>query len=895
MNQTLSREDASTRPWEEALDQLDVQKDQGLSAREVEQRRARFGSNELREKEPASVWNVLFSQLLDPIVGLLAAAAIVSFVLGQHVDALAVGVVIVINTAIGFFTEWKAVRSMEALEKLGGLDAKVRREGEVYEIDASELVPGDIVILDAGDLVSADIRLFDASRLQVNESALTGESVPVAKETDALTESSDLAETRNMVFKGTSVTRGTGAGVVVRTGMDTEIGHVSELVVSAEEEVTPLEKRLDKLAHMLIWAVIGLAAIIGGIGLLSGQEPRLIIEISVALAIAAIPEGLPIIATVALARGVWQMAQRNALINQLSSVETLGATSVICTDKTGTLTENQMTVTRFTLSDETITVSGEGLNREGTFSIDDETIAPEQHKPLETVLRVGALCSNAELGPEGTDPVGDPLEVALLVAASKAGMQRNEMLARYPEVREDAFDSATKRMATFHEQPDQDGYFVAVKGAAEEVLDACTHVLTANGPKPVGDDHYEHWENVNQQLAEDGLRVIALACRTADDSDATPYQDLTFVGFAGMVDPPREDVKPAIEACHEAGIRIVMVTGDQPATAKNVARALDLTENDAEALRGDELAAPDTLSDEQRNRLIDTPIFARVSPEEKLNLISLHQNAGQIVAMTGDGVNDAPALKKADIGVAMGERGTQVAQQAARMVLQDDAFGTIVNAIEYGRAIFDNIRKFTIYLLSGNIGQIFIIGVASGLGSSLPLLPLQILYLNIVNDVFPALALGVGEGDKNIMKRPPRPASEPIIARRHWRRMIVYGIIIAAPVLAAFWLAQSWLGKPYESAVTIAFLGVSISRLWHVFNVRTPGSGIFDNEISRNPYIWGAFGVCLTLLLGAVYLPGLSSTLQLVHPGLDGWLLVLATSVVPWILGQTYKSTMTRD
>jgi Ca2+-transporting ATPase len=568
-------------------------------------------------------------------------------------------------------------------------------------------------------------------------------------------------------------------------------------------------------------------------------------QTAIALAVAAIPEGLPVVATIALARGMWRMAKRNALINRLSAVETLGATSVICTDKTGTLTENEMAVERFEL------VEGEEAKREA--------------------LEIGVLCNDV------SGDHGDPMERALLAAAEAAGIEREALLRRQPRVREVAFDPETRMMATFHRA--EHGLRIAVKGAPEAVLDACG----------LDEKAMKEWLARNDALAGEGLRLLGLARGSARDAHAEPYRDLTFVGLVALRDPPRKDVREAIGRCRAAGIRVVMITGDQRNTAAAIAKAVGVADAETvEALPGSAIEPHDDLSDAQRAKLLEAKVFARVSPREKLNLIDLHQRSGAVVAMTGDGVNDAPALKKADIGIAMGQRGTEVAREAAAMVLKDDAFGTIVAAVEQGRVIFNNIRRFVIYLLSCNTSEVLVVGLASLAAMPLPLLPLQILFLNLVTDVFPALALGVGQGDPQVMSRKPRPASEALVERRHWLRIAVHGVAITASTLSAFAVALLALELAPRDAVTVSFLTLALAQLWHVFNMRDAEAGLLNNDIVHNRWIWGALALCLGLLAAAIYVPVLAETLQLGPPGAAAWGVILAFSLAPLAAGQLW-------
>jgi Ca2+-transporting ATPase len=889
--QDLDSLEFSSRSPADTLDTLDVNPEQGLSESAVRQRREQYGKNRLEEKKQRSAWQIFIAQFKSPIIGLLAVAAVLSFAFQQWVEGIAVIIAILLNTVIGFTTELKALSSMQALQELSQTQATVRREGKVQEIAAEELVPGDIIVLDSGAVIAADLRVLEASKMQVDESALTGESVPVSKTPEALEGDLPLAERQNMLFKGTALTRGSGEGVVVATGMSTELGHISKLTSEAEDEITPLEKRLDKLGRTLIWVTLIVVVLVAIAGIIGGKDLFLMIETAIALAVAAVPEGLPIVATVALARGMWRMAKRNALINRLSAVETLGATNIICTDKTGTLTENRMTVARLALPDDEIGISGEGMALEGEFKRHDEVFEPQEDERLKTALEVGVLCNNASLADEGEEDaaIGDPMELALLVAGAKAGIRHQALLNEFPETREVAFDTETKMMATYHENQGQ--HRVAVKGAPEAVFEVCTHLLGPDGQQEMSANDRQQWQDRSTQLARDGLRILALAQKTVDNADTEPYKNLTLLGLVGLLDPPREDVKAAIQDCHKAGIRVIMVTGDQPVTARNIGLAVGLTrEQEAEARKGSDLKPLKELSKQDQQALLQVPIFARVSPEQKLNLIALHQENNAIVAMTGDGVNDAPALKKADIGVAMGQRGTQVAREAADMVLQDDAFSSIVAAVRQGRAIFNNIRKFTVYLLSGNMGQIIAVGIASLINAPLPLLPLQILFLNVINDVFPALALGVGEGNPQQMQHPPRDKREAILTQDHWLAIAVYGIVIAAVVLGSFFLCLHVLGYETNQAVTVSFLTLAFGRLWHVFNMRDDDAPLLRNEVTTNPYIWGALVLCTGLLLLAVYIPGLAGVLGVVNPGWQGWGLILGISLIPLVFGQIWKA-----
>ena len=869
-------------PWagepEEILRNLHSDAAEGLSSSEVKRRQQKFGLNQLRKRQKRSLIGILAEQFKSIIIALLFAAAVFAFWLGEYIDGWAIVVVILINTLIGFFTELRAVRSMEALFKLGKVETKVRRDGELKEVDAESIVPGDIVIIEGGDIVTADLRILESSRLQADESALTGESLPVSKEAEPVDKEAVLAERGSMLYKGTAVTRGAGEAIVVATGLETELGHISSLVEEADDEQTPLEERLDKLGYRLIGVTLFVALFVAASGIVAGKNLYLMVETGIALAVAAIPEGLPIVATIALAKGIRLMAQKNALVNRLSSVETLGGTGIICSDKTGTLTENKMIVTHLYLPGGEVDVA----NLEETGSVERE-----KNDELQLALEVGVLCNNAALYMDKSGGTGDPLEVALLDVAQKAGMDFREVRERFREAKEEAFDPEIKMMATWN-KTGQDGQLrINVKGAPGAVLGACNFIMQDGQKQELDPEQRDNWLDINEKLAEEGLRIIAFAVKTVGDTGAEPYEDLCFAGFAALSDPPRKDVKPAIEKCRTAGIRVVMITGDQLATARYIADAVGI-DSESGVVHGSELPEmKELLSNNDANRgLLEASVFARISPSQKLDLIEVYQKHGAIVAMTGDGVNDAPALKKADIGIAMGQRGTQVAREAADMVLIDDAFSTIVTAIEQGRVIFNNIRRFIYYLMSCNISEVFVVGLSSLLGTVLPILPLQILFLNLVTDVFPALALGVGEGEKGVMERRPRKPSEPILGRKHWLGIALYGLLITGAVLGSLYIALYYLELDTRGAVTISFLTLATSQLWHVFNMRGTTSGLLNNTVVRNPYVWGAVFLCIGLLLLAVYVPLFARVLQLVPPDMNGWLTVIGMSSIPLLLGQ---------
>ncbi|MEZ6097688.1 MAG: HAD-IC family P-type ATPase [Pirellulaceae bacterium] len=857
---------------DEAVSRLHSDRDRGLSRDAVDERSKEYGANQLRKVQQRSVWLILEDQFKSIVIIILAAAAVAAIATARWPEGIALLAVTLVNTLIGFFSEWKAVRSMEALRQLGKHRSRVRRDGEEQEVDAEDLVPGDIAIIGPEELIPADIRLLSVEQLRLNEAALTGESVPVHKTPNAVDEDTPLAERTSMLYKGTSVAEGNGEGVVVATGMDTELGRISEMAEKAQEQATPLQQKLDKLGRRLAWITLSIAAVVAVTGLIAGRDTVLMIETAIALGVAAVPEGLPIVATIALARGMWLMARRNALVNRLTAVETLGATRVIFTDKTGTLTENKMAVRR------ALTPAGDhelAGTQDRAKEIDDTS--------LKRLIRISVLCNNATLGDgEEGNSAGDPTEVALLEVGQRFDLSRDELVEELPEQREVSFDPDVMMMATFHHT--DDGLLVAVKGSPESVLDKCARIAGPDGDLELIDDQRGQWLERANELAGKGLRLLAIADKQVDSADAEPYDDLRFVGLIGMVDPPRDDIADSIEECQRAGMRVVMVTGDRPDTGQAIGEQVGLA-HDGSAAHGSELGDWKQLSDEDRRDLLETNVFARVTPEQKLNLVKLYQEQGEIVAMTGDGVNDAPALKQADIGVAMGKRGTDAAKQMADMVLRDDQFSTIVAAVRQGRIIFANIRKSVIFMLCTNLAEILVVTLASLAQMPIPLRPLQILFLNVLTDVFPALALGVGTGSRDVMNRPPRDPRESVLTLHHWSAIGGWSVIIGACVLAALSLALIWLGFDEMKAITVSFLTLGFAKLWFVLNLRDRGSAVWNNDVVRNPWIWGSLVLCVSLLLLAVYWSPLSGVLQTERPGLNGWLLILGVSMIPAILG----------
>lgn len=861
-------------PANVVIKSLEASVEFGLSDESVRRRACRYGPNVIATRQRISPFVILAHQFRSPIVYLLASAIIFSFYIGDLEESAAIGAVLILNAGIGFITELKAARSIEALRNLGSRAVRVRRDGYTRLVPAEDLVPGDIVLVEAGDSISSDLRLIEASNLAADESVLTGESVAVEKDARPVAVDAALAERNSMLFKGTAVTRGSGLGVVTGTGLASELGRVSQLVEDTDIGSSPLEKKLAQLSGQLALVTLALSATLAAIGIATGKDVYLIVESAVALAVAAIPEGLPIVATLALGRGMWRMAQQNALIERLSAVETLGATTVILTDKTGTLTENRMTVRRFWLE------SGEV---EDGSTAEASTKAPRNDDAqLARLLEIAILCNDATLGQKGETDSGDPMELALLRAGQRYGIERNKLLETQPLTRKHAFDTARKMMATVHRHGNI--FLTAVKGAPEAVLDATARVLSDDGETAIDADMRSDWLRRVDHLGHHGFRVIACATKKAGHEDRAPFEDLTLVGLIALEDPARTDVPHAIQACQQAGIRVVMVTGDHAVTARSIGRAIGLPETHGRIPEGRELAR---VIDGTPENLFRTSIFARVSPADKLDIVTAYQKTGAIVAMTGDGVNDAPALRKADIGVAMGMRGTDVAREAADMILLDDSFPTIVKAIHEGRVIFNNIQRFLAYLLSCNLSEVIVVGLAILSALPLPILPLQILYLNLVTDVFPAFALAMGEGGRDVLRQPPRNPQKPILGRNEWKAIVLQSLTLAAATFGALALGRLWLDLDSRSTVTVTFLTLAFAQLWHMFNMRRPRSGLLRNEITGNPWSWAAIGLCVLLLAIPPHIPYAAHLLHLTPPTPEMWTIIFAMSIAPLLAVQT--------
>ncbi len=846
----------------------------GLSSAEATRRLAQYGPNELQAAHHVSPWEILFEQFKNVLIIILLIATALSAFLGEGIDAIAIAIIVLFAVGLGFIQEYRAERAIEALRQMAAPTASVLRYGEEEDIPAREVVPGDVVLLHAGDKIPADGRLIEAINLQVEEAALTGESVAVEKHTAPLDNGGlALGDRKNMVYGGTAATYGRGRVVVTATGIHTEFGKIAQLLQTVESGRTPLQENLDKVGHMLARAAFIIVAIIVGLGLLRGQPFVEMIIFGIALAVAVVPEALPAVVTISLAIGVQRMVKRNALVRRLPAVETLGSTSVICSDKTGTLTKDEMTVRKIFVNGDMFEVSGAGYEPHGQFSINGAVVQPSDL--LKQLLLGVVLASDAHIVHGEVDRrwhvKGDPTEGALIVAAAKAGLKKLDLDKRYPRINEIPFTSETKRMTTLHKV---DGRVIAYsKGAPEIIVDSCTRHMTVNGETALDAAGKEQILRVAQDMASDALRVLAVSTR-AGASIENAEREMTFLGLLGMIDPPRPEASEAIQTCERAGIKVVMITGDHPLTAQAVARELNLLKS-GRVVTGSQLEA---MSDDTFEQQVDDiEVYARVSPAHKLRVVTALQKMGHIVAMTGDGVNDAPALKKADIGIAMGITGTDVTKEAAAMTLTDDNFASIVAAVEEGRGIFGNIKKYLMYLLSSNIGEILLMAAATLFGMPLPLATVQILYINLATDGLPALALSVDPPERDLMYRSPRNPRIGIFTRPVVILMVIGGIWLALVNLALFTWALS-TGRSAEEARTMTFVSVVLFEFFKAYNFRSDRNSVFQKPFA-NKWLNLAIVWELILLNLIVYLPFLHEPFGTFSLPLVDWLIVIALAV----------------
>ena len=879
-----------TLSLEATFDRLKSDDARGLSQSEAAQRLSRFGPNSIAQAQERSAISILIAQFKSLIVGLLVVATVIAFAMNEPLEGSAILVVIFVNAMIGFFTEWRAEQALHALQRQTVPVGHVIRDGIEHEIPAKDLVPGDLVVLSAGTRVPADGRIVEAIRLQIEEAVLTGESLPVTKTSDAVAEAdAALGDRLNMGFLGTTITDGRGRMLVTSTGAQTEVGKIGTLINEAASRTSPLEQQLAQLGRLIIFVVLILCVVIVFAGWIRGTSDFWhMLEIGISLAIAAVPEGLPAATTMTLALGMQRMAKMRALIRRLPAVETLGAVTVICTDKTGTLTKNEMTVRTIVANQRQIEVSGSGYELEGTFNERDKTIDIRADEALIQTLRIGMLCNDAtiERTSDQETVLGDPTEGALIVVAEKAGLDRDALLREFPRIREIPFDSVSKRMVTVH-QTAEGAEVEFIKGSPGALIAASTNHIKDNNAVTMTAEDRKYWEGQNQSLASAALRVLGLARRERmeqdQDGDST---NLVFVGLVGMSDPLRDEAKAAIATCRTAGIRTVMMTGDQQATAGEIARQLGIDhDHDGRPLQivhGRELADLDDHGWEQA--VADAGVFARVSPEHKLRIVAALQRQGHVVAMTGDGVNDAPALKEADIGIAMGIKGTEVAKENSDMVITDDNFASIVGAIEQGRIIYGNIIRFIHYLFSCNLSEVITVFVALMIGWPLPLAALQILWLNLITDIFPAFSLALEPSTPDIMKRRPRDPKEPILPPELIFLIAWEGLLLAGATLAAFAAGLNWYGNEGEGlkrATTIAFMTLALTQVFHVFNARSRNRSAFTRQLFTNGWLWAAIATCLLLQIAAVHVPLLQRVLNTVSPSMPEWGLIFGCSLLP--------------
>ena len=876
----------------------DLQSDLGgLSAEKVELKRREFGYNELKERKRASSLQIFLSQFKNTFAIMLVIAIIISVLLGWYetqilhdarltietfVDGIAIGAIVVLNAIVGFIQEYRSEKAIEALKKLTTPKARVIREGKEVQISARELVPGDILLLEAGDKIPADGRLLEIVDLSIDESVLTGESNAVSKSTEILAEDSPIADRKNMVFTGTNVVNGRGKAIITSTGINTQFGKLSEMVQTVEKEEIPLKLKLDKFAKKIGVIVIVAAAIILVFSLIrTGSIEIDLLFTAVALAVSAVPEGLPAVVTVTLALGARELSKRNAVVRRLASVETLGSTTVICSDKTGTLTKGEMTVRKIFVGERNLEVTGTGYESVGEFRVDGSAISPLEQEDLVLILRVGALCNNSSI--DGPSVLGDPTEGALLVAASKSNMKTDSVKKQYPRVAEIPFSSEKRLMTTVHDTPS--GHQVAyVKGSPEKVLELCEFIHVEGKKKKLDEKLRSELLSKNEEMANQALRVLAMAYRELTDEvsgydEENLERDLVFVGFVGMLDPPREEAKAAVELCEKARIRVVMITGDHKLTAVTVAKELGILKTEL-ALTGEEL---ESKNDEEFEEIVETVrVFARVSPEHKLRIVKVLKKKGHVVAMTGDGVNDAPAVKQADIGVAMGITGTDVTKEASDMVLADDNFATIVNAVKGGRIIYDNIRKFIRFLIALNFTELLLIGSFALIGLPIPLLPVMILWLNLVTDGPPAMALSVDPPNDDVMKRPPRNPKEGVLHGNLFFILASTFIQLFVEIIA-FWWGFNVQGS-LDKARTLVFAVACFYELVVIWNCRSESRHAFRVGFFNNKALLVAVVISMLSTFAVVYTPALQFLFQTVFLDLPDLAVVAALSLTGFLL-----------
>ena len=911
-----ARRDTPKQPWHltvsgEVFERLESNPAQGLTGSQVQDRLAQHGPNELVEHGLKSPLAILWEQMKNPLVLLLIFAAVVSAFLGKTDSVIAIGAIVILNAVLGVVQEYRAEQAMAALKKMAAPLVRVRRDGRVLDVQSRDLVPGDIVLLEAGSIIPADLRLYESANLRIQEAALTGESQPVDKTPQALTEAdAPLGDRHNMLFMGTSVTYGRGEAMVVETGMNTELGRIAELIQTVEAEKTPLQRRMDELGLVLIYAAVAVMGLALLIGLLTGQTLEDVLLNAVAIAVAVVPEGLPAVVTIALALGAQRMLRRNALIRKLPAVETLGSVTTIASDKTGTLTENRMTVTVVDVAGHTMQID-DVVNEGMPALLDLNGSGVVSRNAAQALLLAGsALCNDSILEQSGSGvgdytTIGDPTETALVVAGARFNLLKPHLDAAFPRVAELPFDSDRKRMTTVHSLREYgkagryeraiaelltnggSPYVAFTKGAVDSLLTVASHVWLSGQVTPLTPELRERIGDTNNQLAQDGLRVLGLAYRHLETlptgTDATVVErDLVIVGMVGIIDPPRKEVRDAVQVCRTAGIRPVMITGDHPLTAYAIARELGIAHEGDRVLTGHDL---NQMSLEELAAQVEqVPVFARVSPEHKLNIVGALQSRGHVVAMTGDGVNDAPALKRSNIGVAMGITGTAVSKEASDMVILDDNFATIVSAVEEGRTIYDNVRRFVKYLLASNTGELLVLLVTQLIaGMSIPLTTLQILWMNLITDGVPALALGVEKAEKGSMHRPPYAPDESLFGRGLGRHILLVGALLGiSGVALGYWAWVNNLaaanGQPAWN--TMVFMFLTVAQMGHALGLRSHRESFFSLNFFSNRLLLGAVVTTVVVQLVAVYAPFMNALFHTNPLTLEQLVLCFALSTV---------------
>lgn len=880
---------------EETAEQLDTDVKNGIQTSSFEQRKEKYGLNELEKKKQTTIFQMFLEQFKDYMIIILMVASGVSIFIGEVTDAIVILAIVILNACFGVYQEYRAGKALEALQKMSAPNATVIRDGKILSLPSNEIVPGDVVQLDTGDYVPADVRIIESTNLQIDEAALTGESVPVNKTTDIIEEEKiGIGDQKNLGFMSTLVTYGRGKGVVVGTGMNSVIGKIAELIQVEDERETPLQKNLNQLSKLLGNICLVVCAIVFVLGIIRGEDLLEMFMTAVSLAVAAIPEGLPAVVTIVLALGMQRMVKHNALMKKLHAVETLGSTTVICSDKTGTLTQNQMTIVEMYVADTPLTVTGEGYEPKGDIQLDGQNVGLDQEPALKRLIEIQAFCNDSRL--EESDfnwtIAGDPTEGAMRVVAEKAGYTYASLEQIKPRLQELPFDSTRKLMTTFH--PESETNYVAyTKGAPDVLVERSTHIQRRDGTVvELTDQEKEKILNENKNLAKKALRVLGMAYKKLDSIPEHPSpedieKELIFSGLVGMIDPARPEVIDAVGLCKEAGIRTIMITGDYRETAAAIAKNIGIIESDDQVMNGTEI---DNLTDEELQDVIThTFVFARVSPEHKVRIVQAVKSNDEVVAMTGDGVNDAPALKRADIGIAMGITGTDVTKETADMILTDDNFASIVSAVEEGRVIYSNIRKFVFFLLSCNVGEVLCILVAMLINWPIPLLPIHLLWVNLVTDAFPALALGTEKKEPGLMKAKPRSTDEPIINRDMIINIAVQSVAMTIAVLFAFYLG--WTNYSVEMGRTYAFVTLITCELLRAYSARSEHVSLFKIGVFSNKFMNLATVISFSMMIVVLAVPAFREIFDLTLLDLSNWEVILI-AVLPVIFGEITKVFM---